>query len=152
MLSNFLCGYFKIYLCGRWHDVGCGFPCVLICHFVSCIYLCIAILESQWIWLCTRWHDVGCGFLTSLWRPSSNQSFRSIPIQSQRFQKETFSSYRTRLWVCSIEGSKSPFFILQNPDNGFGSERPLDRDDVRRLVRQRWWMVERWIHQKIKDY
>ena len=29
-------------------------------------------------------------------------------------------------------------FILQNPDNGFGSERPLDRDDVRRLVSQKW--------------
>ena len=29
----------------------------------------------------------------------------------------------------------SSFTFLQNPDNGFGSERPLDRDDVRRLVR-----------------
>ena len=27
--------------------------------------------------------------------------------------------------------------VYQNPDNGFSSDRALDRDDVRRLVRHR---------------
>ena len=38
--------------------------------------------------------------------------------------------------------------VYQNPDNGFSSDRALDRDDVRRLVRYGvgvariiWWMV-----------
>ena len=48
--------------------------------------------------------------------------------------KSVFQVKESTQW----EGLKSTF-ILQNPDNGFGSERPLDRDDVRRLVRQKWW-------------
>ena len=46
-----------------------------------------------------------------------------------------FNAHKNRFTFAILSERPCSVTFLQNPDNGFGSERPLDRDDVRRLVR-----------------